>query len=58
MKREAAHQGAAVSKPPKRTLCNAPLVSSKAPDSSWRVAAYFNRVGFDECVVIELRGDN
>lgn len=27
MKREAAHQGAAVSKPPNRTLCNASLVT-------------------------------
>ena len=29
-----------------------------APDSSWCVAAYFNRLGFDECVVLEPRGDS
>lgn len=28
-----------------------------AADSTWCVAAYFNRLGFDDCVLIELRGD-
>ena len=29
-----------------------------APDSSWCAVAYFNRLGFDECFVIEPRGDS
>jgi hypothetical protein len=29
-----------------------------APDSTWCAVAYFNRLAFDECVVIDLRGDN
>jgi hypothetical protein len=29
-----------------------------APDSTWCAVAYFNRLGFEECVVIDIRGDN
>ena len=29
-----------------------------AADSTWCAAAYYNRLGFDECVVIELNGDS
>ncbi len=29
-----------------------------APDSSWCAAAYYNRLGFDACVVVELHDDS
>jgi hypothetical protein len=37
---------------------NCDLKAWWAPDSSWCVAAYYNRLGFDECLAIELRGDS
>jgi hypothetical protein len=37
---------------------NCALTTWWAPDSSWCAVAYFNRLGFDECVVIDIAGDS